>query len=785
MDSSTEAFLSSNDESSRVLEDLRDSFGKDTLFQILVTGDVFTLKYLKRLKALHLEVQALDMHLETLGQRKPPSQEQEEKALSTPSPIQNDDFDGFEESPVGDDHSWGEEGGGSIVEQVISLVNVRRTRFEGGGLRVSGLLDVWPSKQELTRLRPAVLSDPTLVGQVVGADGKHSVLVVRTQFMSEADSGKVYRALLDIASKHQREDFKIEVAGAPALFVALNTRMIRDLALTFGVSTALMLLIMAYLFRHPIGVIGPQLVCIQAAVVTMGALALAGRPVTMVTNVLPAFLACVGIGDAIHVQSVYRDARVHGHNNHDAVVYAVGATGVPIFFTSLTTAIGLLSFRFAHLQAIQDMGIFGALGVMVALLNSLTILPIALSFNHQSALGARSSVHTSGWTDRFLQGCNRISRTRKRRRLVLLAAAAMALASVAAASTLSVYHNALVWFPDDDPARLSIEHLDDNVGGTATISLLLKATEDDALKRRSTLVSLEDLERHVLSYRDPRYPKGMVTNVTSILDVVRESWRAVHENDSRYYALPDSERGVRDMLTLFENASPSELSHLATVDLSRSVMTVRAHWVDAWSYRPLVAHMKEGIDKYFRSGVTIATTGTVYSTVSVVDTLIGDLLRSFGTAFIVITVLMMLLLRDLRLGLIAMVPNLLPILAVVAYMVPARIHVDTSTLMVASIAIGIAVDDTIHFLHQFQAHMRAHGDVEAAIDHAFSHTGRAMIATSLILISGFFAMNVAYMGNVKTFGTLISLTVVFALLADLILCPALLRAFYIPRMNRQ
>jgi len=110
----------------------------------------------------------------------------------------------------------------------------------------------------------------------------------------------------------------------------------------------------------------------------------------MVTNVLPAFLLCVGIGDSIHVQSVYRDARRQGMPSREAIVYAVGATGVPVLFTSLTTAVGLLSFRFAHLEAIRDMGTFGAFGVFVALFNSVVGLPAFLTFNRKSLLGARA-----------------------------------------------------------------------------------------------------------------------------------------------------------------------------------------------------------------------------------------------------------------------------------------------------------------------------------------------------------------------------------------------------------
>jgi predicted RND superfamily exporter protein len=175
----------------------------------------------------------------------------------------------------------------------------------------------------------------------------------------------------------------------------------------------------------------------------------------------------------------------------------------------------------------------------------------------------------------------------------------------------------------------------------------------------------------------------------------------------------------------------------------------------------------------------------VFNLFSVVSALLTDLLRSFGAAFIAITVMMVMVLRDIKLGLIAMVPNLLPIVAVMGFMGYVGISIDISTLLIGSIAIGIAVDDTIHFLYQFKAHYRAHGDVDAAIGHAFAHTGRAMIMTSVILVAGFCVYMAATTYNLQRFGKLVGLTVVLALLIDLIFSPALLRTIYRSRPKQE
>lgn len=796
IENTVEAFLASDSEPVLVLEDLRDNFGQDTYFQVLVAGDVFTLPYLERLKALHRELADLRMDIESLGERKRDREERNAREREPGGGTADGDAVGFGEargeSGPGDgfqefagDEGWGEEGGGSIVEEVTSLVNARQTAWSGGGLRVFGLLDDWPVEEELSALRKRVLSDRTLVGQVVGEKGRHSVIVLRTDFMSEEDSSLVTEELERIARGHQAPGFRVRVAGQPALGAAIRGLMVQDLRQLIRVSLLVITLIVAVLFRHPLGIIGPVLVVVQSAFWTLGAMALTGQPMTVITNVLPAFLACVGVGDSIHIQSVYRDARARGVANREAIVHAVASTGPPVLFTSLTTAAGLLSFRFASLQAIVNVGTFGAFGVCVALLYSLLFLPIVLTFNRKSLLGLRAGARKADRLDRFLDFCNDLSRdavpARKkvsRRRLTVMVSALLGLLGMVGALMLTVRHDPLTWLPAESEIRKTYREMDAHVGGTANVILLIEARPGKTVKNRDLLLSLEGFERRIRSYRFPGMEGHIVGNTTSVLDVVRESWRALNGGSDAFYALPDSQRGVVDMFTLFENASPDELKRLVTIDMARAVMNIRVKWLDAWSYKPLTEYIRGEIEKTVGNKAEIKLTGSVFAFFSVVAALLKDLLRSFSTAFVAITIMMILLLRQLKLGLISMIPNLLPIVMVMGFMGFSSISIDVSNMLIASIAIGIAVDDTIHFLHQFRIHYQANGDVEAAIDHTFSHTGRAITMTSLILVAGFCVFLAAGMSNIQRFGILVSLTIVLALFIDLIFAPALLRTFY-------
>ena len=797
VDTSIEAFIAQDSDTQRLLEEYRDEFGRDAAFIVLIEGDVFSMAYLEKLRSLHAELATLDMEVPSLGQRKT---ERQKRAMAAPAsdaapastaakddPFAADDFGGFD-APA-DDGGWGEEAGGSIIDEITSLVNVRQTRGTPDGIEVGELLDPWPSEADLPALKAKVLSDTFLVGQVIGKEARHSVILVRSQFMSEPDSIKVNREIERIAATYDSPDFHTMVTGMPALNDGLNTLMMSDLGKMLGLSVILMIIVLTWMFRHVVGVVVPLMVVGMSAINTFGVMALVGAPVTMLSNILPAFLFCVGLGDSIHLISVYRDARNKGVDNEAAVIQAVGTTGLPVFYTSLTTMVGLASFQFASLGAIQDMGVAGAFGVFMAFVHSMVLLPIALTFVKKSRFGLRGD----GGHDRldtFLAWCSSRSGIAgdtgvgpapagfagRRNRTLVVGALLIIIAGLGVAQ-LRVWHNPLSWIPEGEPTRENILTMDSEIGGTNNLQLLIDAPKGEGIGNKPLLDGLEKLQQHIMAYQDPEVGQ-VIGNSVSMVEVVKETNRALRGGDPAHYVIPDTEQGVDNAVQMFEFSGADQLRRLATNDLSRSQMTLRIKWMEAMSYVPLTQHVAEGIKKYVPEGARVQPTGSVYTLVTTVGSIIGDLLRSFGVALGIITLIMMFLLRSLKLGLIAMVPNLMPICFVLGLMGFTNIPIDMNNLLIASIAIGIAVDDTIHFLHHFRIHLDAHGNVEKAIAASMRHSGRAMASTTVILMVGFFAYMAASMENIVRFGLLVGLTALMALLIDLIIAPALLRLFY-------
>ena len=191
---------------------------------------------------------------------------------------------------------------------------------------------------------------------------------------SLVDSERVYHAVQGILDNYRSDDFKLYLSGPPALVAGLNEVMLSEMAILFALAVVCFVFMMGFIFRHALGILGPLAIVFFATAWTFGFMALMDFPLTMLTTILPTFIICVGIGDTVHLVSVYRDKRKVGTDNHEAIVAALASTAKPVLFTTMTTAVGLLSFRFATIDAIQEMGTAGAAGVFMAFFNTIIIL---------------------------------------------------------------------------------------------------------------------------------------------------------------------------------------------------------------------------------------------------------------------------------------------------------------------------------------------------------------------------------------------------------------------------
>jgi len=358
---------------------------------------------------------------------------------------------------------------------------------------------------------------------------------------------------------------------------------------------------------------------------------------------------------------------------------------------------------------------------------------------------------------------------------VLTVTAALIALSLAGASQIRVSHSPFDWFPEGDPIRTGMETMNDNMGGMGTFELLLDTHERNGFHDPAFLRNLDRLQDYTLALSLNGVESG---KVFSLLDVVKETNRALNENRDAFYTVPDDRQLVAQELLLFENSGSDDVEDLVDSTFQTGRFSVRLPMQDAVNFPPYIHTVSAEAGRLLGPDVTVEISGIVHVISATMNAVLHTMLRSYVVALMIITPLMVFLIGRIGVGLLAMIPNLTPVIMTLGIMGWLDIPLDAFTLMVGSVAIGLAVDDTIHFMHNFRRAFDETGDVEAAVRRTLETTGQALFFTSVVLALGFVIYTQAYLTNLYYFGFLTSITIVFAFLADILVSPAMLVRVY-------
>ncbi|MCP3951934.1 MAG: MMPL family transporter, partial [Desulfobacterales bacterium] len=513
----------------------------------------------------------------------------------------------------------------------------------------------------------------------------------------------------------------------------------------------------------------PEMVIISGLLSTAGMLSAFNVTIKLTTIVLPGFLLAVSVGYAVHILAIFYVRYQGGSNKEDAIAYAVGHSGLAVVLTAITTAASLFSFAFAELTAIADLGFFGASGVLLAMVYTFLLLPACIALIPIKRKVAGREGKKAVVMDRILLSFSNVA-TRHPRKIV---AGALLLFAVSIYYTcqVSYSHNVLNWISDHEAVKQSVPYIDKHLNGSVILELLLDTQQDNGVHDPAFLTGIEKLTADLQAYKTPHLYVG---KVYSINDVLKETHRALHANNPRYYRLPVDRATVSQELLLFENGGAADLERLVDSNYRLARVSVKVPWSDAMHLRKLVTFVQERARENLPGVKAVTVTGIPAILSRSIPASLESMAKSYMIAFVVITFLMIFHVGNVKIGLLSMISNLLPIFMTIGLMGLFSIKIDMSTIMIGSIAIGIVVDDTLHFMYNFRKYFEDSGDASLAIRKTMLGTGRALLLTSLILSSGFFILITASLSLLVVFGFLTGLTIIFALLADFFVNPALM-----------
>ena len=370
--------------------------------------------------------------------------------------------------------------------------------------------------------------------------------------------------------------------------------------------------------------------------------------------------------------------------------------------------------------------------------------------------------------DRFLTSISNFSTGHPR--AILVASAVVICVSVAFAAQIRFSHHPLGWFPQSNSIRVATEKLDQEMRGTLSLEVVIDTARENGLYDPEILNRLEEA---AVFLEAQTYEDVFVGKAWSLTTILKEINRALNENRAEFYTIPQNKKLIAQEFLLFENSGSDDLEDVVDSQFSKARFSMKGPFQDAVHYAALM----NTVDQYFRDkfpDANITLTGMMVLLSKTINNAIRSMAKSYITALVVITILMVVLIGKVRIGLLSMVPNLMPILLMLGIIGATPISMDLFTMMVASIGIGLAVDDTIHFMHNFRRYYEQTGDPQLAVYKTLHTTGRAMLVTTIVLSIGFFIFVFADMNNLLNFGLLTSFTILMALLADYLVAPALM-----------
>ncbi|HXW08936.1 MAG TPA: MMPL family transporter [Vicinamibacterales bacterium] len=655
------------------------------------------------------------------------------------------------------------------VQRVSSLATatiVQALHADGGdegGLDVRPLLDDLDSRDPAA-IRALALADDLIRGDLVSEDGTVTAIVVSfdEDRIDEVRAG-VIQAIHEIVDPKLPPGIRAYYNGSLEISETYN-RVTLAHQRTFTPPILLLTVAAIYLMFRSVRKTALAMIAIVVSLLwTLGLYSLMGFTYNVLASMLVPLIVVLAIADDVHIMQHWDEAR--RRNGAEAAFKAtVAHLAAPLFGASATTALGMLSLATSEVVAVRAFGIGAAAGIMVDCVVSLVLMPTLLSLVRPETAEVPHERYFVGPLQRVAAvACAYPGR-------VLALTVSLGLVAVTGILQLRVDTNHINFFAPTHPISQSAAVIDRELSGVYSFQIMLEGPPE-SMKDPDVLQRIDRLQGQLRSF-------PYVRKVTSLADYVRRINRELHDGRPEADVVPFDAAMIAQELFVFTLGGEGrhELERIVASDYSRAQISIKLQSMSS----DLVLVEVERADRLARdvfadTGIAVLTTGSgrLFSTLD--HYLVASQLSSFGTAFVTVFAVIFLVFRSLRFGLLTIVPNLLPVLAVLGLMGYLDISMNVATVMVASVALGVVDDDTIHFINRYRRETAAGVSTDEAIRIATTHEGRASLTTAIINSAGYAVLLLSDYKPTAWFGGLLALTMALAFLAEVLILPATIK----------
>lgn len=654
-----------------------------------------------------------------------------------------------------------------MVESVESLCTTPIVKRSTDSVDIGPLYENPPDDPvELDRLRKRAVENPLLRGSIISEDAKVCVWFAFPD-LRKNDSSSMRMALYDGAkatAERNLAGMEYHLEGIPTV-KRFMVKYIERAMLLFGSFSALLIgIVLFFTFGSPRGVLLPGIVVTVALVWTLGIMGATGGVMDTISSLLFVLVVVVGVGDTIHILVHFLEESFRGYDKSEATLKTMRAMFVPCLLTSITTAIGFASLITIQIPPIQRFGIYAATAVLSAFVVSILLAPAILVLLSEPTHRQKRK-YDSGILGKSLTKVGAFNQRYTVR--IIIGALFILVFSIIGIFRINVETRVSEFFhPWSDIVR-GCRFLEKYVTPPVPMEIMLEG-EKDAFKNPDTWSALEEMSKEMLNI-------PLVKRVDSYADVLKEMNWAFGSDGKR--ELPKTKEAIAQLSLLFEMDGEFVRQRFVSNDFSKAHISLRMLDSSSTDHRQVMQELGRICRKYVPAGIDWELAGGTVVFVSAVDELTAGQVRSLIIALAVITLLIMVIFRSVRIALLSMIPNVLPILVMLGMMGWLGFPLDTNTVMIGPITLGIAVDDTIHYITRFRRERRAGKETIEAMNETLLSTGRALTSTTYILAVGFAITIFSSFRPQSILGGLGAFTILTALAADIILLPAIVLTF--------
>jgi predicted RND superfamily exporter protein len=653
------------------------------------------------------------------------------------------------------------------VERVASLATATTvealSRAGDSGIDVRRLIEPGGS-QTPEDVRRRAMKDDLIRGDLVSDGGSVTAIVVSfDEKRIDAVRGGVIQRIHDIVDPKLPPGVKAYYNGSLEISETYNRITLANQR-TFTPPLFILTLLAVYLSFRSWRKMLLTIVAVGVSVVwTLGLFSLMGYSYDILTSMLVPLVVVLAISDDVHIMQHWDEERRH-RSAEESFKATVAHLATPLFGASATTALGMASLATSNVVAVRSFGVGSAVGIMVDFMISLVFVPTILSL-------MKPELQEPPHEKYLVRPMRRIAAFSTRRpRAVLAVTVALALVAGLGMRDLHVDTNHISFFSPDHPLGQSARVIDDELSGIYSFQIMLEGPPESL----STPDSLQRMERLENELR--KLPN--VKKVRSVADYVRRVNKELHDGDPAADVIPSDPATVAQELFVFTLGGEGrhELERVVASDYSRAQIDVKLRAMDSDLVLELIDRTdKLAADTFSGTGITPTTTGAGRLFSMLDHYLVASQISSFGTAFVTVFAVIFVIFRSVRFGFLTIAPNVVPVLAVLGVMGFLGISLNIATVMVASVALGIVDDDTIHFINRYRREVAAGASTDRAIELATVHEGRASLTTALINSLGFGVLLFSEYKPTAWFGGLLGLTMAVAFLAEVFILPATIK----------